>query len=56
MVAIGFTNLVFFSYALYLAIERKQHVVKSRTFWWCVLGLCVSLFVAWVYMAEGPQP
>ena len=52
MLALGFANLVFSSYVLYLAIEKKQEVFKDKTFWTVVLALVLSLMFTVFYVSQ----
>jgi len=52
MIALGFTNFVFFSYIVYLIIERKKEVHKSKLFWLLLLGLFVSLYITSLFLFE----
>jgi len=45
MLALGFTNVVFFSYLSYLVLERKLEVYKSRQFWLMLAGFLLSLYL-----------
>ncbi len=47
MFALLFTNGVFFSYALYLALEKKANVLKNKVFWMTIVGLAISLYLTW---------
>ena len=47
MFALLFTNGVFFSYALYLALEKKADVYKNKFFWMSIFGLMISLYLTW---------
>lgn len=48
MIALGFTNFVFFSYAMYILIEQKLQFYKSIKFWLMCLGLLVSLYITMI--------
>jgi len=48
MLALLFTNGVFFSYALYLFLEKKAGVYKSKVFWMMIVGLAISLYLTWL--------
>jgi len=50
MIALGFTNVVFFSYIVYLLFERKTEVYKSKLFWLLLLGLFVSLYITSLFI------
>ena len=52
MIALGFTNVVFFSYIVYLIFERKKEVHKSKLFWLLLLGLFVSLYITSLFIFE----
>ena len=52
MIALGFTNVVFFSYVVYLIFERKKEVHKSKLFWLLLLGLFVSLYITSLFLFE----
>ena len=45
MLALGFTNVVFFSYLSYLVLERKLEVYKSRQFWLMLAGFLLSIYL-----------
>ena len=52
MIALSFTNLVFFSYAIYLALEKKLEVYKSGKFWLMIFGLCISMYITFICLSE----
>jgi len=52
MIALGFTNVVFFSYIVYLIFERKKEIYKSKLFWLLLLGLFVSLYITSLFVFE----
>lgn len=52
MIALGFTNFVFFSYVVYLLFERKSEVYKSKLFWMLLIGLIVSLYITSLFIFE----
>ncbi|MEM8906522.1 MAG: hypothetical protein AAGD05_01645 [Bacteroidota bacterium] len=45
MLALGFTNIVFFSYLSYLILERRRLVYKSGLFWLMLAGFLLSLYL-----------
>jgi len=50
MYALAFTNIVFFAYITYLAVERKSGAFKSKLFWMLLLGLIVSLYITSLFL------
>ena len=52
MIALGFTNAVFFSYIVYLGFEKKKEVYKSELFWMLLLGLMISLYITSLFVFE----
>ena len=52
MYALAFTNLVFFAYIVYLLIERKKEVYKSKLFWMLLVGLITSLYITSLFVFE----
>jgi len=52
MIALGFTNLVFFSYIIYLIFEKKKGVYKTPLFWMLLLGLIISIYITSLFIFE----
>ncbi|MEM6964421.1 MAG: hypothetical protein AAF573_06625 [Bacteroidota bacterium] len=50
MIALAFTNSVFFSYAVYLLLEKKQEFYKSKLFWILLVGLAISLYITSLFI------
>ena len=55
MLALGFTNVVFFAYLSYLVLERRSQIYKSKQFWLLLAGFFLSLYLT-SYFLNIPIP